>query len=72
MFELYKFKNEIEEAFDVIKNHLQVNTQYLIDNDILRGYIFLSFISLIAYYRILKFIREKKINNRISLKDALL
>ncbi len=32
----------------------------------------LSFISLIAYYRILKLLKTKKINNKISVKDALL
>ncbi|MHB1492500.1 MAG: hypothetical protein ACYCR7_03640 [Thermoplasmataceae archaeon] len=33
---------------------------------------FVSFISLIAYYRILKLLKNRKINNRISVKDALL
>ena len=42
------------------------------NDDSLRGYVFVSFISLIAYYRILKLLREKKINTRISVKDALL
>ncbi len=40
--------------------------------DTLRGYVFVSFISLIADYRILKLLKEKKINTRISVKDALL
>jgi hypothetical protein len=34
--------------------------------------VFVSFISLIAYYRILKLLKNKKINNRISVKDSLL
>ena len=42
------------------------------NDDSLRGYVFVSFISLIAYYRILKLLREKKINTRISVKDALM
>ena len=72
IFELYKFRNDVEEAFDVFKNLLQVDTPYLRDDDTLRGYVFVSFISLIAYYRILKLLKEKKINTRISVKDALL
>jgi len=72
IFELYKFRNDIEESFDVFKNLLQVDTPYLRDDDTLKGYVFISFISLIAYYRLLKLLKEKKINNKISVKDALL
>ncbi|MHB8395584.1 MAG: transposase [Thermoplasmataceae archaeon] len=72
IFELYKFRNDVEEAFDVFKNLLQVDTPYLRDDDTLRGYAFVSFISLIAYYRILKLLKNRKINGRISVKDALL
>ena len=72
IFELYKFRNDVEEAFDVFKNLLQVDTPYLRDDDTLRGYVFASFISLVAYYRILKLLKSKKINTRISVKDALL
>ena len=72
IFELYKSRNDVEEAFDVFKNLLQVDTPYLRDDDTLRGYVFVSFISLIAYYRILKLLKNRKVNSRISVKDALL
>ncbi|MGC8629681.1 MAG: transposase [Thermoplasmata archaeon] len=72
IFELYKFRNDIEESFDVFKNLLQLDTSYLRDDDTLRGYVFASLISLIAYYRILKLLKSKKLNMRISVKDALL
>jgi len=71
-FELYKSRNDVEEAFDVFKNLLHVDTPNLRDDDTLRGYVFVSFLSLIAYYRILKLLKNRKINNRISVKDALL
>ena len=72
VFGLYKSRNDVEEAFDVFKNLLQVDAPYLGDDDKLRGYAFVSFISLMAYYRILKLLKTKKINGRISVKDALL
>ena len=72
IFELYKSRNDVEEAFDVFKNLLQVDTPYLRDDDTLRGYAFVSFLSLIAYYRILKLLKDRKINSRVSVKDALL
>ncbi len=62
----------MEEAFDVFKNLLLVDTPYLRVDDTLRGYAFVSFISLIVYYRILNLLKNKKINSRISFKDALL
>ena len=72
VFELYKFRNDVEESFDVFKNLLQTDTPYLRDDDTLRGYLFVSFISLIAYYRILSLLKKKGINDRISVKDAIL
>ena len=72
VFELYKFRNDVEESFDVFKNLLQTDTPYLRDDDSLRGYLFVSFISLIAYYRILSLLKKKGINDRISVKDAIL
>ena len=56
----------------MFKNLLQVDTPYLRDDDTLRGYVFASFISLITYYRILELLKNKKINSRTSVKDALL
>ena len=72
VFELYKFRNDVEESFDVFKNLLMTDTPYLRDDDSLRGYLFVSFISLIVYYRILKLLKEKRVSDRVSVKDAVL
>ena len=45
---------------------------YPSDDDSLRGYLFVSFILLIAYYRILELLKEKGINDRVNVKDAIL
>ena len=37
VFELYKSRNDVEEAFDVFKNLLQVDTPYIRDDNTLRG-----------------------------------
>lgn len=68
--ELYKFRNGMEESFFVFKNRLQVDTPYLRDDYTIRSYVLLSFISLIAYYRILKLLKTKKIHNIISAKGT--
>ncbi|MGP6207079.1 transposase [Cuniculiplasma sp. SKW3] len=72
VFELYKFRNDVEESIDAFKNLLRTDTPYLRDDDTLRGYLFVSFISLIAYYRILSLLKKKGINDRISVKDVVL
>ncbi|MCL4480262.1 MAG: hypothetical protein M1113_02100 [Candidatus Thermoplasmatota archaeon] len=72
VFELYKFRNEVEESFDVFKNLLMTDAPYPSDDDSLRGYLFVSFILLIAYYRILELLKEKGINDRVNVKDAIL
>ena len=71
IFEMCKFRNDVEEVFNVFKNLLNTDTPYLKDDDSLRGYVFLSFLSLIAYYRVLKLLKEKHVNSRISAKDAI-
>lgn len=72
VFELYKFRNDVEESFDVFRNLLMTDTPCLRDDYTLRGYLFVSFISLIAHYRILKLLKDKGINDRVSVKDAVL
>lgn len=72
VFELYKFRNDVEESFDIMKNMLQADTPYLRDDATLRGYIFVSFLSLIAYYRILRLLKERGVNRRVSVKDTIL
>ena len=56
----------------LFKNLLMTDTPYLRDEDSLRGCSLVSFISLIAYYRILSLLKKKGINERISVKDAIL
>ncbi|MEM0134049.1 MAG: hypothetical protein QXU18_02310 [Thermoplasmatales archaeon] len=70
IFKLYNSRSDVKESFNVLKNLLQVDTPYLRDDDTLKGYVFVSFILLIAYYRIIKLLKEKKISTRISVKDA--
>ncbi|MEM3455340.1 MAG: hypothetical protein QXT72_02130 [Candidatus Micrarchaeia archaeon] len=45
IYDLYKQREEIEQAFDVMKNELENDKTYLQD-DALRGYFFITFVSL--------------------------
>ena len=67
---MYKQREEIEQAFDAMKNELENGKSCLRDDDSIRGY-FLSFLSLYLYYSIFLLIRTADLTDRISVKDAL-
>lgn len=69
---MYKQREEVEQAFDAMKNELENDKAYLRDGDSIRGYFFISFISLYLYYSIFVLIRAADLTGRVSVKDALL
>ncbi len=71
IYELYKSREEVELAFDSMKNELENDKAYIHTTDGLRGYFFISFISLYIYFSILNTLKEKKLSDKISVKEAL-
>ena len=71
IYELYKSREEVEVAFDAMKNELENDKAYLHTTDGLRGYFFISFISLYMYFSILEMLKEKGLSQKISVKEAL-
>jgi transposase len=71
-FLLYKSRDDIEKAFNVFKNMLRADTPHLRDEPSLRGYVFVTFVALFLYYRLLKKLVEAGLNRKMSVKDALL
>ncbi|MCW6168379.1 MAG: hypothetical protein LVQ96_00930 [Thermoplasmatales archaeon] len=71
IYELYKSREEVEVAFDSMKNELENDKSYLHTTDGIRGYFFISFVSLYIYFSILETLKEKKLSQKISVKDAL-
>ena len=69
---MYKQREEIEQAFDAMKNELENDKSYLSDDHALRGYFLISFISLYLYYSIFNLIRSSGLTGRLSVNDALL
>ena len=55
-----------------MKNELENDKSYLSDDDYLRGYFFVSFLSLYIYYSIFVLIRGADLTNKLSVKDELL
>lgn len=68
---MYKDRENIEAAFDALKNELENDKTHLQDDETLRGYFFASFLSLYLYYKTLNKLKEKKLTHKISVNDLL-
>ena len=71
IYNLYKQKDEIEQAIDALKNELEKDKSYLSDGDSMRGYFFVSFLSLYLYYSIFMLIRGADPKHKLSMNELL-
>lgn len=72
IYEFFKSRQDIETCFDALKNELENDKTYLRDDDDVRGYFFISFLSLYLHYKILNLLRKKKLTDKISVNEALI
>ena len=72
VYGLYKEKMDVELAFDAMKNELENDKCYLGDDDAVRGYFFVSFLSLYLYFRVLEYIRVVGLTSKVSVDELLL
>jgi transposase len=54
-----------------MKNEMENDKTYLSDDDAVRGYFFISFISLYLYFRLLNLLRQKELLEKISVNELL-
>jgi transposase len=71
IYGLYKEKEDVELAFDAMKNELENDKCYLGDDDAVRGYFFVSFLSLYLYFRVLELIRFAGLTGEVSVDELL-
>lgn len=71
MYLLWKTRDEIEKAFHVLQNVLELDTPYVSKEDVFKGYVFATFISLCIYYKALALLKEKNLNHKFSVGDLL-
>ena len=69
---MYKQREEVETAFDSMKNELENGKTNLSDGDAVRGYFFLSFLSLYLYYKILGLLKKNGLCGKVSVREVLL
>jgi len=58
---MYKDRESVEVAFDALKNELENDKTCLNDDDAIRGYFFISFLSLYLHYKILNLLRKNEL-----------
>ena len=61
----------MEVAFDAMKNELENDKAYMHTTEGLRGYFFISFISLYMYFSILQVLKDHDLSQKISVKETL-
>ncbi len=68
---MWKSRDEIEKSFHILQNILDTDAPYVSREDVFRGYIFASFLSLYLYYKVMNLIREKELLSKVSVEDLL-
>ncbi len=71
VFEQYKEREEIEQAFDFMKNDLEADKTYLGRDEAVRGYFVVAFLAMRLYFKILKRLRERGLVGKISVREVL-
>ncbi|MGC8981037.1 MAG: hypothetical protein ACP5KL_06055 [Thermoplasmata archaeon] len=72
IYDLYKQREDIEQAFDGMKKELENDKTYLQDDDSLRGYFFIIFVSLYLYFRVMNIIKKAGLTEELSVNELLL
>jgi hypothetical protein len=62
---------DIEQCFDAMKNEMENDKTYLMDNYAIRGYLFISFIALYIHYRLLEILRINDLIGKYSVNELL-
>jgi len=68
----YKSRNQIESMIDVFKNILGADKSYMQDEDALEGWMFVNYIAMHWYYKLILKLKENKLNSKYSPKDIIL
>jgi transposase len=72
IYELLKGRIDIEQAFDAFKNILHNDRTYMRDDAHLEGWMFISFVSLLFYYRVYETLRNGDLLSKYSPRDLII
>jgi len=75
--DMYKGREDVEQAFDAMKNRLESDKTYLRSDEAVRGYFLATFLAMRIYFKILEILSDKNLMKQISgsekdIKEGLL
>jgi transposase len=71
VFEQYKDREEIEQAFDYMKNDLEADRTCFGNDEAVRGFFVVVFLAMRLYFKILQRLREKGLVGVVSVREVL-
>lgn len=71
VYEQYKGREEVEQAFDAMKNDLEADRTYLGGDDAVRGYFVVVLLAMRIHFKILRRLRERGLVGKVSVREAL-
>jgi IS4 transposase len=72
IYKLYKARMEVETAFDAFKNTLEADRSYMHNDQSFEGWMFINYLALLAYWRMLKVLIEKELLTKFSITDLIM
>lgn len=72
IFDQFKGREDVELAFDAMKNHLASDKTYLRTYESVRGYFLITFLALRVYFKVLRRLREKELKKKISVEEVFM
>jgi len=71
IYSTYKSRNQIEVMIDTFKNILHADRTYMHDDEAIEGWMFINFVVMHWYYKILHQLQIQKLNSKYSAKDII-
>ncbi len=68
---IYKSRSQIETMIDVFKNLFYADRTYMQDDDAIEGWMFINFVVMHWYYKILHQLKARELNTKYSPKDII-
>ena len=69
LYKIWKAREDVEEAFDIMKNDFEEDKTYLQDDDSVREYFFTILVALYIRYWILNILKDRKVNGKLSVNE---
>lgn len=71
IYHYWKTRNYIEQVYDTLKTALNVDTPYLREDKQLEGWMFVNYLAVVIWYRLLRTLKDAKLHPQYSPEDIM-